>query len=155
MEKEIVFIPKVMKDKLQQIEDGVIEQHEIKDIIANFNREIKLMNDEVDESALLFRHHAKKVKEKYKEVVEEEIESLNEFWESLDQKRYEVSKKLNGLHERIKTTKDDLLELKKMTDSIGVYGLTELIQLIDKIKYMSPKDKELLQYVFSHGKRGE
>lgn len=153
MDKEIVFIPKEMKEQLQKIEDGVIEQHAIKDIIANFNRQIKMMDEELDESTMLFRHHAKKVKEKYKEVVDVEIESMNELWETLDQKRYEVSKKLNGLHERIRTTKDDLRELKKMTESIGVYGLTELIQLIDKVKYMNPRDKELLQYVFSHGKR--
>jgi methyl-accepting chemotaxis protein len=152
MSKELVWVSKELVEMVNNLDDGV-DKSDVFKLVKEFKTEIEGYTYDIEEMAATFRRQSQKIKDSFKQVVDKEVESLQEFWEQQDEKRYEISKKVNGLHERIRSTKDDLLELKKLSESINVYGLKELIEMIDKIKYMSPNDKELLHYVFSHGKK--
>lgn len=152
MSQELVWISKDLVETVKTLEEGKATQEEIDKIFISFKREIEDYTYDVEDAASMFRRQSQKVKEGLKQLVDEEVTLLQEFWEIQDNRRYEIQKKITSASENIESVRNQLLELKELTSSVDIYGLEKLIEMIEKIKYMSDADKELLSKVFSHGK---
>lgn len=152
MSQELVWISKELVETVKTLEEGRATQEEIGKVFAEFKKNIENYTYDVEDAASMFRRQSQKVKEGLKQVVDEEVASLQEFWEIQDNRRYEVQKKVITASENIKSVRSQLLELKELTSSVDIYGLEKLIEMVQKINYMSDADKELLSKVFSHGK---
>lgn len=152
MSQELLWVSKDLVETIRSLEEGKVSQEDIKKVFTDFKREIEDYTYDVEDAASMFRRQSQKVKEGLKQLVDEEVTLLQEFWEIQDNRRYEIQKKITSASENIESVRNQLLELKELTSSVDIYGLEKLIEMIEKIKYMSDADKELLSKVFSHGK---
>lgn len=151
--KELVWVSKELVETVNKLDAGVATQEDILKVFKEFKSEIENYTYDIEESAAMFRRQSQKVKDSFKQVVDNEVEALQEFWDTQDEKRAEIQKKFSSFKNGISSAKDEILSLKQSIRDLDIYGLDKLVELVEKINCMSDKDKELLQYVFSHGKK--
>lgn len=152
MSRELVWVSKELLEKVQDL-DGVFEDHQkVKNLIDSFKGEIEQFTYDVEDSVSVFRRQSEKIKSTYKEVVDKEVESLQEFWEEQYRRRSELVNKLEDIRRYVQSTSDEIQTMKKELNNLNIYGIDKLVELIDRINRMSDKEKEVLHYVFSFGK---
>jgi len=152
MNKELVWVSKELLEKVQDLESVFEDHQKVKNLIESFKGEVEQFTYDVEDSVSVFRRQSEKIKSTYKEVVDKEIESLQEFWEEQDKRRAEMINKLADIRKSVHTVSDDMQVMRKELNSLNIYGLDKLVELIDKINGMSDREKEVLHHVFSFGK---
>jgi uncharacterized coiled-coil DUF342 family protein len=150
MEKEYVYISKDLAERIKTMEDFKLENEDISKIFADFKFEVENYTESIEDAVASFRRQSKKLKEGFKEVIEQECEGLNQLWEEMDSKRYEISKKVKEVRETVNDSRNDIKELKSSIDGLSIYGLSSFIELVEKINYMNDSDKELLARMFDY-----
>jgi len=147
-EKEILFVSKELFDTVKAL--GEIEgiKAQVKKSYANFIDEIELDTKYIEEAVKRLKKTSGEVKEELESTIENEISILYEVYEKLDDKRSEMKQKVLEMSKSINDVKVDLIALRKEISELSIYGLSQLIELVEKINYMPEKDKELLACIF-------
>ena len=150
MGKVFAWIGEDLAKRLKFVDDTVeLSETDIKRIIKDLRDEISLMDECLEEDVISFRHHAQRVRNSYKQVADEEIRATQDMWESLHTLRCETQKRIEQSRELTQSIKGDIKEIKTALDTINVYGLDRLLDLIYKVKNMSDKERDMLSQLLS------
>lgn len=154
-EREILFVSKSLVDSVKRL--GEIEgiMAEVKKLYSNMMNEIQTDKDVVEEAISSFQEAASKAKEGLKSVLEAEVEATRQLFDELDTKRFEIAKQIDQVVQISKTAWDDLDRLRKAVESINIYRIEKVFELVEKFNRMSDKDKELLAQIFTINKNKE
>lgn len=145
MARTLVWVDERFAKELEMIDDvAKINEEDIKKFIGWLKSDIENMKECLDDDVVAFRNHAAQVRTAYQKVVEEEIQKTGELWEKMEYLRAETKEKLDKTRELTQSTKRDLEEIQDMLSKIRIYGVDDLLKLVERIGYMNEVDKGIL-----------
>lgn len=143
--KVLVWVDANIAHKLKVVNDVLnIKEEEIKPMIQKLKDDISDMEDWLDDDLASFRLHAQKARNTYKKVVEEEMEATYELWEKMSDLRSETREKLDKTRELTKSVKHDICQINESLKNCSIWGLNDLMKLVEKVNSMPDRDRDLL-----------
>ena len=152
MGKELVWIDEELVGKVELIQDiarlnGTKLEELAKRISDNTTT---IITDNIDVLLLETKLHAKKVRDEYEKVVNEELEATNTLWDTCDEKIYESRTKIAKVKDMFVDVNREINKCTASLSAIPVYNLEKLMEVLDKFNSYSEKDKELLRLLFNN-----
>ena len=147
MDKELVWLDKNVAAKIDVLQDVVrLRGEEIEKIITRLTDETKILTtDNIDTTLLEMKLHAQKVRDTYKQVVDEELEKTDTLWDECDEKIYESRTKISQVTNSFIDLNREVEKLESSLNNLPIYQIEEIMKLLDKFNSYSDKDKELLK----------
>lgn len=147
MDKELVWLDKNIAAKMDVLQDVIrLRGEEIEKVIKELTDETKLITtDNIDTTLLEMKLHAQKVRDTYKQTVDEELEKTETLWDECDNKIYESRTKISQVTDLFKNLNSEVGTLYSNMNNLPIYKIEELMKLLDKFNSYSDKDKELLK----------
>lgn len=147
MEKELVWLDKEIASKMEILQDVIrLRGEEIDKVITRLTDETKLLTtDCIDTTLLEMKLHAQKVRDTYKQTVDEELEKTNVLWDECDEKIYESRTKISKVTASFANLNAEVSKLRTSMNDLPLYQIDHLIEVIDKFNSYTDKDKELLR----------
>ncbi len=150
-EKDLVWLPKSLVKKIKKAEEGG-EDYEnlVISYLDESNREVRNNLELLEEDVLQYRGLMVKAKQEFKKAKEEHLQASYEVWEEFDKELPSISEKVQKLTDEVKPIKEAADELKDTLNSISLYNLKELADVIEKISnYLSYNSEtgKILKYL--------
>lgn len=147
MDKELVWLDKKIVAKMDVLQDVIrLRGEEIEKVITKLTDETKLLTtDNIDTTLLEMKLHAQKVRDTYKQTVDEELDKTNTLWEECDEKIYQSRTKISLVTNSFIDLNREVEKLKSSLNNLPIYQIEEIMKLLDKFNSYSDKDKELLR----------
>lgn|SRR5574344_1200088 len=143
-EREYVWIPKKLLPKWEFVKDILkLKGEDIQKAIDELSGETSVLTtDNLDTTLLEMKLHAQKVRDQYKQCVDEELEKTNSLWEECDNKVYGSRTKIKTIKSSFDEVFDDLNKIEKRLNDLPLYRLRETMDLLDRFKEYSDEDKK-------------
>lgn len=143
-EREYVWIPKKLLPKWEFVKDILkLKGEDIQKAIDELSGETSVLTtDSLDTTLLEMKLHAQKVRDQYKQCVDEELEKTNSLWEECDNKVYDSRTKIKTIKSSFDEVFDDLNKIEKRLNDLPLYRLRETMDLLDRFKEYSDEDKK-------------
>ena len=147
MDKELVWLDKDIASKIEVLQDVVrLRGEEIDKVISRLTDTTKLLTtDSIDTTLLEMKLHAQKVRDTYKQTVDEELEKTNALWDECDEKIYESRTKISKVTTSFADLNEEITKLRKGMNDLPLYQIDHLMEVLDKFNSYTDKDKELLR----------
>ena len=161
-EKDLVWLPKSVANKVKQLEtveeaDRLVQEY-IKTKRQDFNRELENLDDDV----LIFKGSCLKHRQELKKVYVEQSELLDKLWEDcgdmgskIHRHAVALAAELAPLTAEVKNLKASIDEVRRLIDSVSFYPQQTFIQTVESVARMDDKTKGLLRDLLDLKKIGE
>jgi len=117
---------------------------DIKETVEKIIQDDSVMEDCLEDNFLQFKLHSKKIRDEYEKAVKEEIEKTEGLWEKCDSLLSESKPKIEKYSSEILEIKKNVAEIKESVESIDIYRLERLMEIMEKFKNLSEQDKKIL-----------
>lgn len=145
MGQKIVWIDEDLVGKVDLIQDICrLKGEDLDKIIEDLKQDDKLSLEGIDDTLIEIKHHAKKVRDEYKECADAEIEKTTELWEDLSSKVYENRTKLYEYQNEMDYLLQTIKCINEEINSIPFHNLERATEFIENFKSMNDKEKECL-----------
>lgn len=143
-EREYVWIPKKLLPKWEFVKDILrLKGEDIQKAIDELSGETTcLTTDNLDTTLLEMKLHAQKVRDQYKQCVDEELEKTNELWEACEEKVYDSRTKIKQIKSFFDEVISDINQIDKKLKDLPLYKLRETMDLLDRFKSYTDEDKQ-------------
>ena len=143
-EREYVWIPKKLLPKWEFVKDILrLKGEDIQKAIDELSGETTcLTTDNLDTTLLEMKLHAQKVRDQYKQCVDEELEKTNELWEACEEKVYDSRTKIKQIKSSFDEVISDINQIDKKLNDLPLYKLRETMDLLDRFKSYTDDDKQ-------------
>ena len=143
-EREYVWIPKKLIPRWEFIKDILkLRGEDIQNAINKLSDETTcLTTDNLDTTLLEMKLHAQKVRDQYKQCVDEELEKTNELWEACEEKVYDSRTKIKQIKSSFDEVISDINQIDKKLNDLPLYKLRETMDLLDRFKSYTDEDKQ-------------
>lgn len=147
MDKELIWLDKNIVAKMDVLQDVIrLRGEEIDKVITRLTDETRcLTTDNLDTTLLEMKLHAQKVRDTYKQAVDEELEKTNTLWDECDEKIYDSRTKIKQVANSFKDLNKEIEKLESNLNKLPLYQIERVMELMDKFNSYSDKDKELLK----------
>lgn len=153
MEKEYVYIPKVIADKIKGVEDITTIENAIKDYVAQNKKELESYIEGMDEDMIYFRGMMIKARESFKKAKDEELSAYESLWTKFDEDRYEIRKKVTAIKEELTPLISEITELKKLCQSVDSWGIDKLASSVEKVTQLYGTEKQMFEFLVNNFKK--
>ena len=143
-EREYVWIPKKLLPKWEFVKDILrLKGEDIQKAIDELSGETTcLTTDNLDTTLLEMKLHAQKVRDQYKQCVDEELEKTNELWGACEEKVYDSRTKIKQIKSSFDEVISDINQIDKKLNDLPLYKLSETMDLLDRFKSYTDEDKQ-------------
>ena len=143
-EREYVWIPKKLLPKWEFVKDILrLKGEDIQKAIDELSGETTcLTTDNLDTTLLEMKLHAQKVRDQYKQCVDEELEKTNELWGACEEKVYDSRTKIKQIKSSFDEVISDINQIDKKLNDLPLYKLSETMDLLDRFKSYTDDDKQ-------------
>lgn len=154
-EKEFVYLPKSMANKIKSAETDKTKLNIIDDYIRESKQEIKNNLESLESDVVQYKAMMLKAKEAFREAKEEQLNASYKLWEKFDKELAEVRTKVEKVKEEIMPIKKILEETKDLLNNINTYQVENLFKSIkeigNEISYNSTNGK-ILKFIIDNYK---
>lgn len=127
-EQELIWVPKHIKEKYDEVQDKNQQDKIILDWLEQCRNDIHSHLETLDDDVLYFRGMMAKARQDFKKAKDEQLAQLGEIWEGYEVDISNLDKKINSAKERIGKLVDEVRKLKEVCEP--VFGLNrELAEL--------------------------
>jgi uncharacterized coiled-coil DUF342 family protein len=154
-EKEYVslYIPKSLAKQLKDIQNGEETNKVILKYIEAVKNDIRLNAETFEPEILSFRAAIAKAKQEFEKAKNEEIDTFEAIWDNYDKQISEIKNKIKVLKETVEPLKKEMNELNKSLSALSIYGVDNLLTLIQKVQTLSENDAKALSFFIENYKR--
>ena len=147
MGKKIVWLDEEIAGKVELLEDIIkLRGEELNKIIQRLADDTNaLTTDNLDTALLEMKLHAAKVRDTYKNAVNEELEKTNELWEDCDDKISESRTKISAVKNSFCELNQEIEKLNRSICKMDLYNLERAMNILDKFKSYSDEDKKKIE----------
>lgn len=147
MGKELIWVEAELVPKIEIIQDILkLKGEDISKTIDKLADDTNVLTtDNIDTSLLEIKLHAAKVRDTYKELVDKEIEETGKLWEECDNRIYESRTKIKQVENSFRELSSSIKSCADNLDRWDMNKFSEAMDLIDRFKGYSNKEKELLK----------
>lgn len=150
---ELVWIKPEWKEIVQKFADSESVKVGIHKSYIEFKKRLAMEVEYSSELLDQVRGCYQAQRDEMKKLYEEEGELSYQLWEELDKKRSETHKKIKDVREETQAIKEDLFDLRSSIQSIDIYGLDKLLEIVRTFNNMDDKSKELFKILMENYKR--
>lgn len=154
MGKELVWIDNALVGKVELIQDiarlNGTKLEELGKMIAEDTT--VLITDNIDRLLLETKLHAKKVRDEYEKVVNEELAATEELWCKCDEKIEKSRTKIAKVKDLFRDVNSEIKSCEVLLNMAPIYQLDRLMEALDRFNSYSEKDKELLRLLVNNEK---
>lgn len=133
MEKEYVFIPKKLAEKIKDLESDKQMEDTIIGYYNQSRRELQGELDCLDEDVIQYKANMMKARQAFREAKEEQLDANYELWEKFDADIKGVSAYVAKATSQLQPLKAELSQLKELMNQIDKWEIEKLVGLIDKL----------------------
>ena len=151
-EKDLVWLPKSVADKVKQIETVEEADRLIQEYIQLKRESFKHELDNLDDDVLIFKGACLKHRTELKKVYNEQSDLLDKLWEDCGDMGSKIHRhaaalaaELEPLTAEVKSLKSSIEEVKRLIGQVDFYPQQTFIQAVESIARMDDKTKGLLR----------
>ena len=146
MEKELVWVDKSIVEKLDIVQDICrIKGEDIEKLLEKIKNDDNCFIENIDDSLIEIKCHAKRIRDEYKNCVDEEIEKSDKLWEDCDNKISESRSKVKDVTNMFYTLESEIDSLHRKLDNLELYKLDSAINLLERYNHLSENDKDKIE----------
>lgn len=148
MSKEILFVtPEYAKvyNHLGEVEALLAR---VRDIMADFKAANVCDLEAVDRQIVTLREVIDEKKRALSELAAAEVKEMTALFDQLAAKRRQVTEQLSTLLVSVHDIRQEIDTLKQAINSINIYGLDRILDVIERFTRMTPEERELLARLF-------
>ena len=153
-EKEIVWLPKSLANKIKGMEDGKLMEAEIIKYFDESKRNMQIEIEALDDCVLQYRGLMTKAKKAFQEAKEEQLDSAYALWEKFEDDMKGLRDFVGKAKNELAPLKNELVEIKAMMSEVDRWGLKELLGIIKEINgsYYS-ETNNILRFLLNNYKK--
>lgn len=155
MGKSLVWLDDEIAGKIEILQDIVrLRGGEIDKVIQELADDTKnLTTDDLDTLLLEMKLHARRVRDTYKQAVDEEIESTSQLWEECDKKINNSRTRITNVQNLFRELNDEIDKLNSGISGMDLYKLERAMDLLDKFKSYSDVDKKKIEMLLHYNEK--
>ncbi len=147
--KELIWIDKELLPKWDLLQDILrLRGGDLDKVLDGLKRDDDTMLECLDENFIEIKHHAKKVRDEYEKVVNEQIEKTEKLWSDCDARIKESRTKLEPIKNMFNNISDDMDRLNRKFNDLPVYKLNECINILERFTSMTDDNKKKVKMLF-------
>lgn len=155
-EKEFVYLPKSLAEKVKDLNEGRIKEEIILDYIKRSKDYIKSDVESLDEEVTMYAGSLIKAKNAFKKAKEEQLGEMYEMWEGFDKEFAGIKTKINSVVDLLKPLKEGFNDIKTQMDSVNKWDIESFLKIIKDISSYLNYDNEtgkVLRFMFKNYKK--
>lgn len=153
-EKELVWVPKELAEKINELGEGLTKENLVLSYIEQAKRDIQGELDSLDESILLFRGMMVKARQDFEKAKNAELEANYAVWENSEKDFEAMREKAKCMVETLKPLKEELQEVCDLLNRIDKWGIEGFLELLKKLNQnFYGETKEMLQFLLNNWKK--
>lgn len=147
MGKEIIWVDSEIAGKVELLADIVkLRGEELNKVIQELADDTNaLTTDNLDTALLEMKLHAAKVRDTYKNAVDEELEKTNKLWEECDEKITKSRTKISAVKNSFNELNQEIEKLNRGICKLDLYNLERAITILDRFNSFSDSDKKKIE----------
>lgn len=153
MEKELVWVDKNLVGKLDILQDICrIKETDINNLIERMKDDDEIFIQNIDDSLIELKCHAKRIREEYKKCVDEQIEKADKLWELCNNRIDESIPKIEKVKNLVSNLENKINELNNKIENIPLYRIANAIDTLERYENLSQEDKDRIELLIKNDK---
>lgn len=147
--RELVWIDSELLPKWDLLQDILrLNGKGLEDVLESLKQDDLVIEENLEENLIGIKHHAKKVRDVYKECVDEQIEKTEKLWEECDGKINQARSNLNPIKNMIRDIDEDMRKLHTTMDNLPIRQLEKSLDVLERFNNMCDMDKKKIKMLF-------
>lgn len=153
-EKDLVWLPKSLADKIKQIEDGRLLEAEIMRYAEQSKENLRIETESIEGDVLQYRAYMVKAKNAFKEAKEEQLTAAYALWEKFEDDMKGLREYVTKAKGAIEPLKNELLQVKQLMGEVDKWGIRELLSIVKELNsnYYS-ESNNMLRFLLNNYKK--
>ena len=132
-ERDLVWLPKRLAEKIKDNTDKKLEEKLIVDYLDQSRSDVKANLESLDEDILRYKGLMAKARQAFREAKEEQLQANYDLWEKFDKELPKLSEKVEMLKNKVEPIKRQVQELNESLDKVRSYQIKDLVDLLKEI----------------------
>ena len=146
-EKELVWLPKELAAKINDIEGVEGLRKEILSYVDETKRHLRNDIEMMDEDILLYKAYMIQARDKFKQAKNEELEANYTLWETFDEELGETRKRVRNVQDVLEPLKKDLNTIEQSIRNLNTYKMEDVLKIVDKFNNMSDNELRVIKFL--------
>ena len=153
MEKELVWMPKHLAEKIKQMEkDGALDSF-VLEHIETCKKEIQTDIEAMEDDVLRFRGLLAQVRKDFGEATEEHLSKAYEVWESFDKDLPSIRKHVDAAVKELLPLKKELSEITEAINGINTWKAQRLAEDVQNLSaLLNGSNKDMIKFLIDNYK---
>lgn len=155
-EKEFVYLPKELAEKIKQIQDSKVIESIIIDYIDESKREIQANLENLDDDVIKYKGLMLKAKKAFEDAKNEQLTASYALWEKFEDERPNTTEKIESIVNLLNPLVNKLEEVNSLMAKVNLYDLEKFLKILSEISNLvgyNGQTAELLKFLFENFKK--
>lgn len=156
MEKDLVWLPRDLADKVKALEDPIKQGKAVIEYIEDSKRAVKYTLDGLEDDIVRYKGQMANMQIEFKKAKEEQLDANYVLWEKYEDEIAKVKVRVRVVTDLLVPVKKDLDQLNARLKDIDVYRLKEAFSLIKELTQILNHDSktgDIIRFLFDNYKR--
>jgi chromosome segregation ATPase len=150
-EKELVWLPKSIAEKLKQLENS---DNFIQDYLDSSKRDIRANFETFDDEILGYRASMVKAKLEFQKAADEAIAANYKVWQDFEEKKKSLSAQVESCVAEIKPLTEEFNRLNAEIQKIKTWDIERFVEMLSKLKsHLYGEERNILEFLVKHYKK--
>lgn len=152
-ERDLVWLPKSLANKIKEVEDIKTIEKEILNYVCEIKNSLKLNTESMDEEIIQYRAYMIKARDAFKKAKDEELDAFYSLWETYDKDISKIKTQVNKAKEGLNPLLSELQTIKKEISTIDTWGFDKISESIQKVSSLYGENKEMFMFLVNNYKK--
>lgn len=153
-EKELVWLPKSLAERIKGFTDNSEYEAAIVKYIEESKADFKINIESIEEDVLQYKAFMIKAKNAFREAKEEQLNASYELWDKFDGDLSKVRDYVSRVRKEIEPLKKDIEQLNSEISKISKWEIEGLLKLLQEINgQMYGETANMIKFLFDNYKK--
>lgn len=149
-EKDLIWLPKQLAQKIKDVEDVKKLEAEIISYCQEVEQSLKTDVECMDDTIIQFKANLIKAKTEFKKAKDEELDAMYKLWEDYDVELSKTRKQVETAKASLEPLKKELQEVKSLIQGFDTWGMKDLFETVKNFTDLWGRNKEVFEFLMKN-----
>jgi len=149
---ELIWVDKNLAKKYNSLKDTTAQYDLIEKIIEKRKIDISCSIEALDEDVLRFKAVSVKHKIELQKALDDQLGKIEKLYDSIWEKEKQIKEKISKVEDLFEPINSKINEIQNKISHISIHNITELVSLIESLKYTDKKTQNILTFLMKNYK---
>lgn len=152
-EKDIVWLPKSLAEKVKNVTDDKALEREILSYVEETGKYLRGDVEAMEEQIVVYKAQMIKARNAFKEAKDAELDAMYSLWEKYEEDLSKVKKLVAKGQEILKPLLDDMKQMQSLANSVDQWSINALLETIQKFATLYGEQREVFSFLLENYKK--